>query len=87
MVEYLVEWEGYEGETTWEPESNFMNNVLVVNFEQKRLQEEKRRRIECAHEAQRQQSLLLQLQILQQQPCNTFKLITGLDETCFAGIH
>jgi hypothetical protein len=45
-VEYLVEWEGYEGEKTWEPEQNFANNILVVEFEQRRtrLQQQEQRK-------------------------------------------
>ena len=33
VTEYKAEWEGYNGETTWEPESNFQNNVMVREFE------------------------------------------------------
>merc|ERR1711865_260662 len=32
-TEYLVQWEGYEGEDTWEPEKNFTNNIFVAAFE------------------------------------------------------
>lgn len=56
-VEYLVKWKGYSSkQSTWEPKENILDPLLIAEFESKRLELRKRRRLIKKRRNQREES-------------------------------
>ncbi|KAL8604495.1 hypothetical protein ACOMHN_015779 [Nucella lapillus] len=56
-VEYLVKWKGYSPkQSTWEPKENILDPLLIAEFESKRLELRKRRRLIKKRRNQREES-------------------------------
>lgn len=56
-MEYLVKWKGYSSkQSTWEPKENILDPLLIAEFESKRLEWRKRRRLIRKRRNQREES-------------------------------